>query len=159
MRGPMFEHFYQERLCNARGGGLRCASADPVPAVVSGLTSCGHDPNCGNDAMARTGSLICAIRHTVRQRVETMGIRPLKQGSSSEERLSHLLYELCVDWGFCIPLADAQRIASTKTLTAEQFAHAVLIAEGFVPEYESWWFKKIRQRFVGRFGREIRAEN
>jgi hypothetical protein len=88
-----------------------------------------------------------------------MGIRPLKQGSSLEEHLSHLLYELCVDWGFCIPPADAQRIASTKTLTAEQFAHAVLTAEGFVPECESWWFKKIRQRFVRRFGREIRAEN
>jgi hypothetical protein len=65
-----------------------------------------------------------------------MGIRPLKQGSSLEDRLSHLLYELCVDWGFCIPSADAKRIASTKGLTADQFAYAVLTAEGFVAEYE-----------------------
>ena len=95
----------------------------------------------------------------VRQRVQTMGVRPLKQDSSLEDRLSHLLCELCVDWGFCIPPADAQRIASTKTLAADQFAHAVLTAEGFVAEYEKRWFVQIRQRFVDRFGQEIRAED
>ncbi|KRR23666.1 hypothetical protein CQ14_32105 [Bradyrhizobium lablabi] len=76
-----------------------------------------------------------------------------------EDRLSHLLDELCVDWGFCIPPADARRIASTTPLTADQFAHAVLTAEGFVPEYEKRWFKQIRQRFVDGFGQEIRAED
>ena len=86
-----------------------------------------------------------------------MGVRPLKQGASLEERLSHLLYELCVDWGFCIPPADAQRIASMKILTADQFAHAVLTAEGFVAEHEKQWFRQIRQRFVDRFGQDIRA--
>jgi hypothetical protein len=95
----------------------------------------------------------------VKQRVETMGVRPLKQGSPLEDRLFHLLYELCVDWGFCIPPADAERIASTKTLTADQFAYAGLTAEGFVAEYEMRWFEQIRQRFVDRFGREIRAED
>ena len=88
-----------------------------------------------------------------------MGVRPLKQGSWLEDRLSHLLYELCVDWGFCIPPADAQRIASTKTPTADQFANAVLTAEGFDPEYEMRWFEQIRQRFVDKFGQEIRAED
>ncbi|MBR0724606.1 hypothetical protein [Bradyrhizobium manausense] len=88
-----------------------------------------------------------------------MGFRPLKQDSSLEDRLSHLLSELCADLGFCIPLADAQRIASTKALTADQFAHAVLTAEGFVAEYEERWFVQIRQRFVDRFGQEIRAED
>jgi hypothetical protein len=87
-----------------------------------------------------------------------MGVRPLKQGSTLEDRLSQLLDELCVDWGFCIPPPDAQRIASTKTLTADQFAYAVLTAEGFVAEYETRWFKQIRQRFVDRFGQEIRPE-
>jgi hypothetical protein len=88
-----------------------------------------------------------------------MGVRPLKPGSSLEDRLLHLLYELCVDWGFCISPADAQRIASTKTFTADQFANAVLTAEGFVAEYEMRWFEQIRQRFVDRFGQEIRAED
>jgi hypothetical protein len=92
------------------------------------------------------------------QRIQTMGIRPLKQDSSSEDRLFHLLYELCVDWGFCIPPADAQRIASTRPLTADQFANAVLTVEGLVAEYEKRWFVQIRQRFVDRFGQEIRAE-
>lgn len=88
-----------------------------------------------------------------------MGVRPLKQGSSLEDRLSHLLYELCVDWGFCIPPADAQRIASTTPLTADQFAYEVLTAEGFVAEYEKRWFRQIRQLFVDRFGQEIRVED
>jgi hypothetical protein len=88
-----------------------------------------------------------------------MGIRRLKQGSPLEDRLSHLLDELCVDWGFCIPPTDARRIASTTPLTADQFAHAVLTAEGFVAEYEKRWFKQIRQRFVDRFGQEVRAED
>ena len=65
-----------------------------------------------------------------------MGFRPLKRGASLEDRLSHLLQELCIDWGFCIPPADARRIASTTPLTADQFAYAVLTAEGFVAEYE-----------------------
>lgn len=86
-----------------------------------------------------------------------MGLRPLNQNSSLEDRLSHLLQELCTDWGFCIPSADAQRIASTKKLSADQFAYAVLTAEGFVAEYEKRDFEQIRQRFVDRFGQEIRA--
>jgi hypothetical protein len=32
-------------------------------------------------------------------------------------------------------------------------------AEGFVAEYEKRWFVQIRQRFVDRFGQEIRAEH
>ena len=88
-----------------------------------------------------------------------MGFRPLKPGSSLEDQLSHLLYELCVDWGFCIPPADAQRIVSTKPLTADQFAYAVLTAEGFVADCETRWFEQIRQRFVDMFGEEIRAED
>ena len=97
--------------------------------------------------------------HRLRQRAETMGVRPLKQGLSLEDRLSHLLYELCVDWGFCISPGDAQRIASTRSLTADQFAYAVLTAEGFVAENETRRFEQIRRRFVDRFGQEIRAED
>lgn len=88
-----------------------------------------------------------------------MGFQPLKQDSSLEDRLSYLLSELCVDWGFCIPPADAQRIASTRPLTAEQFAREVLTAEGFAAEYEKRWFAQIRERFVDKFGHEIRAQN
>jgi hypothetical protein len=84
-----------------------------------------------------------------------MGIRPLKEGSSLEARLSHLLYELCVDWGFCISPADVQRIASTKNRTADQFAYAVLTAEGFGAEQETRWFVKIRQRFVDRLAKNF----
>ena len=88
-----------------------------------------------------------------------MGVRPLKHDSSLQDCLSHLLHELCVDWGFCIPPGEAQRIASTRTRTADQFARAVLTAEGFVAENEMRRFEQIRSRFVERFGLVVRSED
>lgn len=87
-----------------------------------------------------------------------MGQRPVKPDSPLEERLSHLLGKLCVEWGFCIAPVDAERIARSKHLTADQFATDVLIAEGMQPEKEKQWRKKIRDRFIVVFGSEVRAE-
>jgi hypothetical protein len=42
-------------------------------------------------------------------------------------------------------------------MAADQFAFAVLTSEGFVAEHEMRWFEQIRQRFVKRFGQELRA--
>jgi hypothetical protein len=43
---------------NLAGGLLSCGQlaslADPVPAVVSGSTSCGRGPNCGSDVMGHS---------------------------------------------------------------------------------------------------------
>lgn len=88
----------------------------------------------------------------------SVGQRPLKPSSTLEARLSHLLGELCVEWGFCIPPADAERIARSKHLTTDQFAVEVLVAEGMHPEYEKQWRKKMRDRFVAVFGHEVRAD-
>jgi hypothetical protein len=69
-----------------------------------------------------------------------------------ERDLTRLLYDLCVDWGFCIPPVDAQRIARSKSVTARDFAHEVLRAEGMNPEYEVEWVRRIAARFVEHFG-------
>jgi hypothetical protein len=45
--------------------------------------------------------------------------------------LGDLLIDLCVGWGFCIPPADCVRLASSRHLTADEFATEVLLAEGF----------------------------
>lgn len=81
-----------------------------------------------------------------------MGVGLDKQLPPLERALALLLYDLCVEWGFCIPSAEADRIARRKSLTAQEFAHEVLRAEGLNPEYERQWVRKIAARFVEHFG-------
>jgi hypothetical protein len=89
-----------------------------------------------------------------------VGTKPLRADSSLEEHLSHFLGELCVDWGFCsIPEEVWQRITTSQHLTADQFAHDVVTAEGFDVRYDDQWFNRIRLRFIDKFGTEARAEN
>ncbi len=38
------------------------------------------------------------------------------------EELSGLLQWLCIEWGFCIPPSDAERIADTQSIDADAFA-------------------------------------
>lgn len=83
--------------------------------------------------------------------------RPRKP--SLENHLRDLLYALCVEWGFCIPPVDQDRIAKSRQLSAEEFTAAVLHAEGFAPEYERQWFRRIKRRFTDRFGEQVSAES
>jgi len=72
----------------------------------------------------------------------------------STSEIECLLHDLCVDWGFCIPPQEAERIAELPFLEAEDFACQVLIAEGMNPEYEKQWKRKIRNKFIEKFGNE-----
>ena len=73
------------------------------------------------------------------------------------KKIEYLLSELCVEWGFCIPPAEASRIASMKSLEADEFACNVLVSEGMKPEYEKQWRRKIRERFIEKFGNELQS--
>jgi hypothetical protein len=66
--------------------------------------------------------------------------------------LSGLLQWLCINWGFCIPPTDFERIASRQYIEADTFAREVLLSEGMNPEFEIRWFRKIKQRFTDKFG-------
>lgn len=68
--------------------------------------------------------------------------------------VEYLLYDLCVEWGFCIPPEDAKRIAQSANLNAEDFACQVLEAEGMNPEYEKQWKRKISNKFIAQIGNE-----
>ena len=81
-----------------------------------------------------------------------MGLKIDKSVPPLEREIEYLLYDLCVDWGFCIPSLDAERIATQTSYTAEKFAIDVLVAEGMNPEYERKWLKRISGKFVERFG-------
>jgi hypothetical protein len=76
-----------------------------------------------------------------------------------EKGLRDLLDWLCVEWGFCIPPGDRDRIATMQHLDAEKFAAEVLRAEGFNPEYERVWLRKIKHRFHEKFGRVAAARD
>ena len=83
-----------------------------------------------------------------------------KSGPASlEKQLRLLLSGLCVDWGFCIPPADADRIAQSKQLNAKEFAKEVLVAEGMWPKHEAKWAHRIEQRFFERFGNFVSVED
>jgi hypothetical protein len=73
--------------------------------------------------------------------------------------LQLFLYYLCTEWGFCNRLTASDLISVGKSLTAAEFASAVLWAEGMNPEYELLWAKKIRKKFVERYGQSISTES
>ena len=81
-----------------------------------------------------------------------MGMRRPKNLPPGERKLSYVLYDLCVKWGYCIPPADGERIAKSKEITAEDFAIEVLKAEGFAPEQEPERVRKIAAYFVEQVG-------
>jgi hypothetical protein len=83
-----------------------------------------------------------------------MGMRRPKDFPPGERKLRYVLYDLCVDWGYCIPPADAERITKFKEITAEEFAIEVLRAEGIAPEHERELVRKIAGVFVARIGSE-----
>ena len=57
-----------------------------------------------------------------------------------------------MQWGFCIPPADQERIIAQDAWEADAFAAAVLEAEGMVPEYEKKWRRRIASKFIEQFG-------
>ena len=74
---------------------------------------------------------------------------------SNRQSLEKRSRYLCVEWGFCIPAEDTARISESKALDADEFAVAILHAEGMVPEYEKIWRRCIKERFTERFGASL----
>ena len=77
-----------------------------------------------------------------------------------ERQIIYLLYDLCVNWGFCIPPMDAEEISKQTHFSADEFAIDVISAEGMNPKHETQWVRRISQRFEERFGeQEIAKKN
>jgi hypothetical protein len=72
--------------------------------------------------------------------------------------LGILLGDLCVEWGFCNRLMPEDLIAAGKILTADEFARAVLVAEGMDPNY-SKWLHPIRDKFIERYGSSVSMDS
>ena len=70
-----------------------------------------------------------------------------------------MLNDLCVEWGFCIDPEAGNSLKSTQYLDADEFACAVLKAEGMDFELEVEWRRKIRNKFIERFGNGINTND
>ena len=64
-----------------------------------------------------------------------------------------------MEWGFCNELTASDLLDKSNRLQAEDFAEAVLAAEGMAPEYEVKWRRAIARRFIDRYGQSVAQES
>jgi len=71
------------------------------------------------------------------------------------EDLDVLLGDLCIIWGFCNGLTGWELMQKGQTTTCENFARAVLTAEGLPSHENESWFPKIKSVFTDRYGATV----
>ena len=74
------------------------------------------------------------------------------------EDLDILLGELCSEWDFCSDLTGAEMVKDGKMLTSKRFTDMVLAAEGMEQNAKSNWHRRIKRRFVQRYGHEVSSK-
>jgi hypothetical protein len=78
-----------------------------------------------------------------------------KRNQSLVEDLDILLADLCVIWGFCNGLTGWELAHDRQLISAENFAQAVLSAEGLNAADANAWFPKIKDAFAERYGESV----
>ncbi|MFI0729150.1 hypothetical protein ACH4S9_08995 [Streptomyces sp. NPDC021225] len=73
----------------------------------------------------------------------------------SPSAVHELLYELCVDLGFCLPPHEQRRLREAPPADADEFTDAVFRAEGLDPNGEDGW---LRPRVRDVVERHMRGE-
>lgn len=68
------------------------------------------------------------------------------------EALDFLLYDLCVDLGFCLPPEDNARICASESWDVDAFTAEVFRVEGMDPNEHLAIERQMRSRFVEMFG-------
>ena len=81
-----------------------------------------------------------------------------KRRSQLKDDLALLIGDLCTEWGFCNALTPEDLVRVGYTLTASEFAEAVLRAECMNPEYQLHWRRRIARLFADRYGAETSPE-
>jgi hypothetical protein len=82
-----------------------------------------------------------------------------KRSANLVEDLNILLGDLCTQWGFCNQLGGDELVRDYQIVTADDFAQAVLRAEGMNPEYELAWRRKMKRLFINRYGQSVSVGN
>jgi hypothetical protein len=69
-----------------------------------------------------------------------------------------LMRDLCVEWGVCVRLLPDDLLNGGKILTAEEFARAVVTADGGDAEHNKW-LEPIRDKFIERYGASVSLDS
>lgn len=69
--------------------------------------------------------------------------------------LQILIDDLCDEWNFCNKVSAEDLTENNKTLRALDFITAVIVAEGLKPEDEVNWMRRIKRKFVARYGQSV----
>lgn len=64
--------------------------------------------------------------------------------------VQHLLDELCVELGFCLPSTEQQRLLNAPLRDADAFTNAVFAAEGMDPSFYPSLHARVRERIARR---------
>lgn len=66
-----------------------------------------------------------------------------------------MLTDLCNEWDFCAGLRAKDLIEGSKPLTSKRFTDSVLDAESVLPGPRAGWERRIKRKFVQRYGHEV----
>ncbi len=69
--------------------------------------------------------------------------------------LNILLEDLTREWDLQHGLTAKDFITGSKPLTSKQFTDRVIIADGMDPAKEHHWVRRIKRKFVQRYGHEV----
>ncbi|MEP1230112.1 MAG: hypothetical protein ABJG88_05510 [Litorimonas sp.] len=72
-----------------------------------------------------------------------------------EADLDILLSDLCQEWDFCAGVTAKQLLAGGKPLTSKKFTDTVILTEGMALADETNWIRRIKRKFVQRYGHEV----
>jgi hypothetical protein len=68
------------------------------------------------------------------------------------ERVRRLLLDLCVDFGFCLPPIEQERLVAQPHDNVDAFTDAVFVAEGLNPGYANGrLWRQVRDRVAASF--------
>ena len=69
--------------------------------------------------------------------------------------LDLLLDALCEEWDFCAGVRGADLVQGAKPLTSKKFTDTVLDAENELPGNRVSWERRVKRRFVQRYGHSV----
>ena len=69
--------------------------------------------------------------------------------------LDLLLDALCEEWDFCAGVRGADLVQRAKPLTSKKFTDTVLDAENELPGNRASWERRVKRRFVQRYGHSV----
>jgi hypothetical protein len=157
-------HFPATRTFPENPSAQMPATAAPPAEAIRNIASSGtREKRPGEPQIARPpivgtrpARYLFAVRRDRDRQYKELGRFDRRRGETLADDLDLLLGDLCRLYGFCNHLSGAELLRRGQILTAERFAHDVLVAEGFdEPQYEVSWTGEFRRIFTLRYGARI----